>query len=149
MFRAEVVSSTRVPVSQHKSLNDLAVTVESAPTSAYHLSASAMQISHSVSRNENNDVCSMSSQYGDFHATVVSRALQIITRFSKQFEKHALGCLDHTLICLTSDIASLETTGQCTSAVMKVPESLYEFVEDFAIQVRPSRCSCGTCCSLF
>ena len=57
MIRAEVVSSTRVPVSQRKSLNDLAVTVESAPTAAYHMSASAMQISHSVSRYENIDVC--------------------------------------------------------------------------------------------
>ena len=72
-------------------------------------------------------------------------AFQIITRLSQQFVKDALGCLDHTLVCFTRDIAILKTTGQCTSAVVKVPESLCQFVEDFTIQVRPNRRSCGTC----
>ena len=65
------------------------------------------------------------------------------------FVKHALGCPDHSLVCFTTrDIAILKTTGQCTSAVVKVAESLCQFVEDFTIQVRPRR-SCGTCRSLF
>ena len=48
-------------------------------------------------------------------------AIQIITRFSQQFVKHALGCIDHTRVCLASDIASLETIGKWTSAFIKCP----------------------------
>ena len=43
----------------------------------------------------------------------------------------------------------LKTTGQCTGAVVKVPESLCQFVEDSATRVRLSRYSSGTCRSLF
>ena len=91
VVQTNVVSTTRLPVSQGESLNDLAVTVESTPTSAYHLLASAIQISHSMrtrflnqclgtgtkfltrSRNESIYVCSVWSQYGDFRVAVASR----------------------------------------------------------------------------
>ena len=49
----KVVCSSRVPVSQGESLNDRAVTVKSAPASAYHKLASAIQIAHSASQDEN------------------------------------------------------------------------------------------------
>ena len=61
VVQTKVVSTTRIPVSQRESLNDLAIqTVESVPTSACHLLASAIQISHSVSRDENKVSHSMS-----------------------------------------------------------------------------------------
>ena len=59
MVYTKIVSSTRIPV-QSESLHDLAVAGVSAPTSACHLMASAMQISHSVSRGENKVSLSMS-----------------------------------------------------------------------------------------
>ena len=43
----------------------------------------------------------------------------------------------------------VETTGQCTCAVVKIPESLCQFVEDSATRVRLGRCSSCTCRSLF
>ena len=71
-------------------------------------------------------------------------AFQIITRFSQQFVKHALGCIDHTLVCLASDIASLETIGKWTSAFME-PESLCQFIENSTIRVHLIRHSRGIC----
>ena len=53
----------------------------------------------------------------------------MITRFFKQFVKHALGCLDQTLVCCTGDVVFLKTTGQCTGAAVKVSESLCQFVQ--------------------
>ena len=103
----------------------------------------------SVSRNENKVSLSVSrNKNGDFRVTVTSRAPDHYSH-PQQFVKHALGCLDYTLVCFTRDIAILKTTGQCTSADVKVPESLCKFVEDFAIQVRPNRRSGDTCRSLF
>ena len=57
--------------------------------------------------------------------------------------KHALGCLDHTLVCFARDVVVLKTTGQCLRAVVKVPESLCQF-EDSATRIRLSRCNSGT-----
>ena len=170
MVRTKVVSSTRVPVSQGESLNDLAVTVESAPTSAYHLLSSAIQISHSVSLDVNkvsqclgtgtrfltrcfgtrtSTFVLVRSQDGDFRVTVASRVPDHHAPLPAICETCI--CLPRSYSCLffTRDIANLKTTGQCTSAVVKVPESFCQFVEDFTIQVRPSRHSCGTCRSLF
>ena len=72
-------------------------------------------------------------------------AVHIITRFSQQFVRHALGCLNHTLVCFTSDVASLETLGQCTCAFMKVPESFCQFIENSTIRVWLTKHSRNTC----
>ena len=105
-----MLSSTRIPVSQGESLDHLAVTVESAPASAYHLLASAIQISHSVSRNENKGFSLKVSgrEHRCLFRVVSAWRLSCdcgVTRSksslaSEQFVKHALGCLDHTLVCL-------------------------------------------------
>ena len=41
-----------------------------------------------------------------------------------------------SMIPSTRDVVILEKTGQCTCAVVKVPESLCQFVQDSAIRVR-------------
>ena len=100
------------------------------------------KVSLSLSRNNNIDVCSVWSQHGDFRVTVTSRIPY----------RHSPPHLAVSIILwsvFTSDVAILKTTGQCTSAVVKVPESLCKFVENFAIQVCPSRRCCDTCRSLF
>ena len=82
-----------VPVSQCKLLNDLAVTVGSAPRISHSVSRNENKASQQMSRNENIDVCSVWSLHGLWR-----HAFQITTRLSQQFVKHALGCLDHALV---------------------------------------------------
>ena len=72
------------------------------------------------------------------------RAIQVIVRFSQQFEEHALGCLDHTLICFTGDIAGLQVIGQSTSAFVEVPESFRQFAESSLFRIRYHRNVRGT-----
>ena len=63
-------------------------------------------------------------------------AVQVIVRFLQQFEEHALGCLNHTLICFTGDVAGLLAIGQCISALVKVPESFRQFAESSLFRIR-------------
>ena len=110
----------------------------------HSLSRDENKVSDSVSRGENIDVCPVWSLHGDFHTAVASRVPDHHSLI-QQFVKHAHGCLSHTQVCLTSDIASLKTIGQCTSALVKVPGSLCQFIKDSRVRVRLTRRGRDTC----
>ena len=91
-----------------------------------------LQIFHSIPRGEDKDFnitvrehrclfCLISVQRPSCDCGV-TRSKSSLTS-PNNFVKHALGRFDHTLICLTEDVAFLQTTGQRTGAFMEASES--------------------------
>ena len=119
VIRAKDVSSTRVPVSQRNSVSWNENNI-SQPASRIE-----NKVSHSLSRNENIDVCSVWSQYGDSYVFVVSRVADHHSLLPATCE--TCTCLLQSYSGLFYDSASI---GQCTGVFMEVPESLCQFIEN-------------------
>ena len=104
------------------------------------------KISHSMSRDEGIVVHPVWPLHGDFHTAVASHVPDHRSPFPAILV-HVLGCLDHAQGRLTSGIASMKAISQYTNALVKVPESLCQFIKVSRVCARLARCGHGTRCS--